>query len=109
MNFDICYIISHGFSARMIFDSDLIPHLKRKGLSIAIVTPNANEESMQSTATRLGISVFETPKTNRLLISEYLVLRSYIYENIKNNPALWAKHLRSIKFNKSVLPWRKIA
>lgn len=109
MNFDICYIISHGFSARMIFDSDLIPHLKRKGLSVAIVTPNANEESMQSTADRLGISLFQTPKTNRLLILEYLVLRSYIYEDIKNNPALWAKHLRSIKFNESVLPWRKIA
>ena len=37
MSVDVCYLISHGFAARMILHSKLLPELRKQGLSVAIM------------------------------------------------------------------------
>jgi len=56
MGVDICFLIFHGFSARMVLQSEVIPSLKREGLSVAVIAPNADEDGMKETAESLGIT-----------------------------------------------------
>jgi hypothetical protein len=49
MGVDICFLISNGFSARIVLQSEVIPSLKREGLSVAVIAPNADEDGMKET------------------------------------------------------------
>ena len=52
---DVCFIISHGFAARMIFHSNVIPALKARGFGTAVITANADHKTIQDLAGRLGV------------------------------------------------------
>ncbi len=80
----------------MILHSDLLPHLKKEGLQVAVVIPNADEESMKSLAVRLGIEVFRPPRLAARYHSEYERFRRYVFEDVQLNPALRAKYLRDL-------------
>jgi hypothetical protein len=108
MGVDICFLIFHGFSARMILQSEVIPLLKQEGLSIAVIAPNADEEGMKETAKSLRIAVYKAPHLESFTAGEYAVLRSYIFEDIRHNPALWSKHIRRLKIREGRNPWRWI-
>lgn len=108
MSIDICYIVIHGFSARMVLQSEVIPNLRKEGKSIVVIAPNASEESMKKHEKDYGIKVIQSPVKSTWLMSEYFFLKRYLYEDIRNNPALWEKHLRETKDNKSKHPWRII-
>ncbi len=92
---DVLYVISHGFSARMILHSDVIPELKKRGLSVGVITPDAREPSMIDLAARLGIAAEPPPaepsRLQRLVVGR---MQRYFFEDIEKNPALWAKHVR---------------
>ena len=109
MGVDICFLIFHGFSARMILQSEVIPALKREGFSVAVIAPNADEEGMKKTAVSLGIAVYKAPPLASFMASEYAVLRSYFFEDIRHNPALWSKHIRRLKIREGRNPWRWIS
>ncbi len=90
----------------MILQSEIIPNLTKAGKKVCIIVPNANEENLKEQAKSLGVSVFPIKAENTWKVNEFSLLKKYIYEDIKNNPALWEKHIRSIKANKSKHPWR---
>ena len=46
MKTDICYIISHGFAARMLLQTGLIRRLAREGKQIAIITPDPEDDNL---------------------------------------------------------------
>ncbi len=91
---DVCYIVSHGFAARMILHSDVIPQLRALDLSVALVVPDADEPPLQAFARRHGIRLVTAPPGRRRtgLLPR---ARSYFLEDIAANPALRAKHERS--------------
>lgn len=106
MGVDVCFLIFHGFSARMILQSEVIPALKQLGVSVAVIAPNADEIGMQKTAEALGIEVYQAPSLMSYMTEEYAILRSYFFEDVHNNPALWSKHVRRVKIREGKNPWR---
>ena len=106
MSVDICYIVTHGFSARMVLQSEVIPNLRKEGKSIVVIAPNASEDSMRKYEVNYGIKVLQSPVKGTWLMGEYFFLKRYLYEDIRNNPALWEKHLRETKDSKTKHPWR---
>ena len=91
----VCYLISHGFAARMIFQSGLVKRLRAMGKSIAIIAPDAKDPNLVQNCEKYGVKLYEfTPEKGRV---RYLKFRKYLLEDVKNNPALYAKHLRSVE------------
>ncbi len=90
---DICYVVSHGFAARMILDSDIIPELLEQGLRVGILSPDANEPGMMERARAAGFVAAPTPAPRRLSAMMSLRLSRYLFEDVAGNPALYAKHL----------------
>lgn len=91
---DVCYIISHGFAARMILHSDVVPELRASGLSVAIVAPGADEPSLAAFARRHDIDIIPAPPRRRGVGALLQRSRPYVLEDIAGNPALRAKHQR---------------
>jgi hypothetical protein len=109
MKVDFCYLITNGFSSRMILQSEIIPKLLEQGKSVAIIVPNSDEAAMQAIAKEVKVKVYPLAiEKNSWFTSEFFLLKKYIYEDIINNPALWEKHVRAVKFNKSKHPWRRL-
>lgn len=107
---DICYIVSHGFAARMIMQTGLLAKLSQNGLKVGLIAPDSNDENLSSFCEKYEVKLFEYNLNNQFWSENYWVKRRYILEDIKANPALWEKHLRAIniKKNKSKHPWRHI-
>ena len=107
---DIAYIISHGFAARMLLQTDLLGKLRKKGFNVAVITPAKNDQNLLNYAAENDIEIVEYNPVSALWTGEYIRLRKYIFEDIKKNPALWEKHLRDLNIAKqqSVLRLLKI-
>ena len=103
---DICYVISHGFAARMILHSDVIPSLRAMGLSVAIITPNARETPVRIFADEYDVHLEQMPPLPEERLRFYGQARYYLYENVQLNPSLWAKHLRAVAEGGADHPWR---
>lgn len=106
MKFDFCYLITNSFSSRMILQSEIIPNLQKEGKTVCIIVPNSEEPNLVTLAENLKVQVFPLKEKKGWIFNEYSILKKYIYEDIKKNPALWEKHLRSVKMNKSKHPRR---
>ena len=107
MSVDICWIISHGFAARMVLQSGLLSHLKREKLRVAVVIPNADEQSMRELAETLDIDLFPAPSLAARYQSEYERFRRYFVDDVLQNPSLRAKHLRDLHAPAS-RSWRRL-
>lgn len=105
---NVCYLISHGFAARMVLHSDLVSELSGRGLTTAIITPNAHEGPMQDLAAELGVEL-HGPRVRQRLASSLAhdQLQRYVFENVESNPALYAKHLRELNGSGS-RRWQRI-
>ena len=102
---DICFVISHGFAARTILHTQVLPLLTQQNLSVAVITPNATEESMQRLANEHGFHLEQLPDFQNRRALFYGAIRPYLYENVHKNPALWAKHLRALN-DPATSTWR---
>ncbi len=94
--FDVCYLVSHGFAARMVLHSDVIPNMRDLGLRVAVVMPNAEEPQMRDLAERQGFSLFKAPDVDSRRRNEYQRLRRYLFEDVRANPALWSNHVKAL-------------
>lgn len=103
---DICYIISLGFSARMVLQTELVKELNKAGFGkISIIIPGKDDGSFKEVENRLGIKVYFIDVKSTFWSNEYMNFRKYVYEDIRNNPALLSKHLKSME-NRGSNPWR---
>ncbi|MEP7164107.1 MAG: hypothetical protein ABI741_05395 [Ferruginibacter sp.] len=98
---DIAYIISHGFAARMLLQTDLLGKLLKKGLKVAVITPHKNDQNLLDYAAANNIDLIEYNPNSSLWTSEYMRLRKYLFEDIRKNAALWEKHLRDLNTAKN--------
>lgn len=94
MKIDVAYIISHGFAARMVLQTDLLGKLKKTGLNVAVITPDATDPNLAEYARKNKIILAEYEPKSTIWGNEYIRIRKYLFEDIRNNPALWEKHLR---------------
>jgi len=105
---DICYIISHGFAARMLLQTDLILKLIQQQFSVAIITPDPEDANLLPLKNLPNIAVYGADMKQTIWDDDYNVKRMYYLEDIKSNPVLWEKHLYGIKYTKSKHPWKRI-
>lgn len=94
---DVCFIISHGFAARMIFHSNVIPALKERGLSTAVITANADHKMIKDLARRYEVQLEKPPVLNAKRLYFYSQIRPYLYDDVRGNFALWSKHARAVE------------
>lgn len=105
---NICYIISHGFAARMLLQTGLMLQLTQQGKSIAIVTPDPNDENLNALKDNPLVKIYDPEIQQTIWDDDYGFKRMYYLENLKSNPVFWEKHLYSIFYSKSIHPWKRI-
>ena len=71
MGVDVCYVLKDGFPARMVLHSDILPELRRRGLSVALVVPDAKDEAIQTMASQHDVTLYEAPNVYTRLTTEY--------------------------------------
>lgn len=105
---DIVYLVSHGFAARMVVQTDLLGRLVASGLRIALVVPDEGDEALRKYCLNKGVELRGFSPRSGFWNEQYFEARKYFLEDIRQNPALWEKHVRSTKFNRSRNPWKHI-
>lgn len=105
---DICYVISHGFAARMLLQTGLIHRLTQEGKSIALISPDPEDENLNSLRNNPLVRIYNPEIKQTIWDDDYGVKRMYYLEDIKSNPVFWEKHLYSILYTKSKHPWKRI-
>jgi hypothetical protein len=105
---DVCYLVSHGFSSRMVFQTGLLEKLVQKGKRAAVIAPDRNDPNLVDYCSKQGVELYEFRATKNIFTVDYVFMRTYFLEDIRNNPGLWAKHQREIKGNKSWNPYIRL-
>lgn len=105
---DICYIISHGFAARMLLQTGLIQKLTDLGKSVAIITPDTEDENLKDLKDNPLVQTYNPNMKQTIWDDDYGFKRMYYLEDLKKNPVFWEKHLYSIFYSKSKHPWKRI-
>ncbi len=108
MGFDIAYIVSHGFAARMVTQTDLLGKLVKAGKKVALIAPDAKDENLTRYCQSSDVELFEFNVDSKFWSSQYQDARKYFLEDIRANPALWEKHIYATKYNKSKNPWSHV-
>ena len=105
---DIAYIVSHGFAARMVMQTNLLGKLVETGKTVALIAPDAEDENLRTYCRTTGVSLYEFKPTANRWNDQYAFARKYFLEDIKANPALWEKHIYATRYNKAKNPWRLV-
>ncbi len=101
-------MISHGFAARMVFQTGLLAKLTERAQAAAVVVPDKEDENLKSFCAEQGASLYQYKPQVNFFTVDYLFKRKYFLEDIRRNPALWAKHLRAVYGNKSRNPYIRL-
>lgn len=108
MEVDIAYIISHGFAARMVTQTNLLGKLVQAGKKVALISPDQDDANLKLYCKEKGVELYEFNPSSSFWTSQYSESRKYFLEDIDLNIVLKEKHIRAIKFNKSINPWNHI-
>jgi len=108
MKIDICYIISHGFAARMLLQTNLIGRLTDLNLNVAIVTPDIKDENLAIFFDNPKVELIQWESKTSIWDDDYLHKRMYFLEDINKNVALKEKFWNSLFFSTSKHPWKRI-
>jgi hypothetical protein len=93
----IVFLITYGFAARMMIRSGLTGRLSKEGARITVVTPNADESYFQQECQAEDITVRQQPSGAGRIALWFRVYRSYLLDDVMNNPALRSHHLRRLQ------------
>jgi hypothetical protein len=91
-NRHICYIVSHGFAARMVLHSDLTAELRKKGIAVTVLVPDSASATL-SEFEQPGISVVGAKFQKKRIHTSIGNARRYFREPVRQNAALWSRHL----------------
>ena len=105
---DICYVISHGFAARMLLQTRLIEQLTERGKKIAIITLDKEDENLDVFRDNPNVFLYTSEEHTTIWDDNYNFKRKYFLEDIKANTALLEKHYHSLFYSKSKHPWKRI-
>ena len=96
---DIAYIVSHGFAARMVMQTNLLGQLVESGKKVALIAPDRTDTNLMQYCEKSGVSLHEFDPKSTFWTNQYTESRKYFLENISNNTALLEKHMWAIKNN----------
>ena len=100
---DYLFLISNGFSARMICQTDLLPGLRRAGLRIGILTADREDPSLLRLAADHGVELYQYDVSRSVVVNQLFDLRKYFLNDIEKNPALLEKYMsRKLAPNRSL-------
>ncbi|MEL6143205.1 MAG: hypothetical protein AAFU67_16510, partial [Bacteroidota bacterium] len=105
---DVCYVISHGFAARMVLQTGLLIRLADAGKQVAVIAPDASDENLRDVGQHPRIHVFNAGLKQTIWDDDYTVKRMYFLEDLRANPVFWEKHIYSIRYTKSKHPWKRV-
>ncbi|MEM1318956.1 MAG: CDP-glycerol glycerophosphotransferase family protein [Bacteroidota bacterium] len=105
---DLCYVISHGFAARMLLQTGLLLQLAEQGKQVAIITPDPKDPNFKALESNPNIHLFDSQMKLTIWDDDYNFKRPYYLEDLKSNPVFWEKHLYSILYSKSKHPWKRV-
>lgn len=90
----VCYLVTHGFSARMVLQSQLVPELAARGARITVLCPAGIDRELERHAIP-GVLEFASGnfRVNKATHGQISELRRYFREPLRDNPALWSRHL----------------
>ena len=108
MSVDIAYIVSHGFAARMVMQTNLLGRLVSKGNKVALVSPDASDKNLMTYCKENQVELVSFNESSKLSHQNYIFKRKYYLEDLKANPALWEKHIYSTRYNRSLNPFSHI-
>jgi hypothetical protein len=108
MSVDFCYIISHGFAARMLLQTNLIGRLTEKGYTVALISPDVEDENLIALVNNPNIELIKWNTKSTIWDDNYLHKRMYFLEDIDKNSALKEKFYNSLFYSKSKHPWKRV-
>ncbi len=108
MNTDIAYIVSHGFAARMVMQTNLLGLLVKEGKKVALIAPDKEDDNLKKYCQENGVVLYEFSPQSSFWTAQYHDARKYFLEDIRANPALWEKHIYATRYNKARNPWKHI-
>ena len=94
MKTDVLYLLSNGFAARMILHSNLADCAKKQNLMLGVLCPGTDTDPVCVLARSKGMAAAaaKAPQIARQLLAGDL--QRYLFENVRANPALKARHIR---------------
>lgn len=98
---DIAYIVSHGFAARMVMQTNLLGRLVDKGLNVALIVPDETDQNLLDYCKTAKVTLFEFNQKNDFWSHQHAESRKYFLEDLDQNPALLEKHIWATKYNPS--------
>ena len=109
MKTDIAYIVSHGFAARMVTQTNLLGKLVKNGYKVALILPDMADKNLSQYCKESGVKIYQFDPISDFWTKSHIELRMYFLENIKKNPALYEKYIyaKSFKKHDSSLSWLK--
>jgi len=92
-----CYVLSFGFPARTVLHTGIVPELRKRGMTVTAICPAPGDPALMRVAERSGVEMYAPPGSLPRAGREYLAARRYLFEDVRGNPALYARHLRDIE------------
>lgn len=105
--YDILYIVTNGFAARMITQLNLVGEMKQKGIHVGIISPDKNDKTLKDYCSQHHLDLLEFSSGPSFLKSSYLFYRNYFLEDIDVNHALLEKHYHELYYTKHNNPFKK--
>ena len=102
MKIDIAYIVSHGFAARMVMQTNLLGKFVEKGISVALIAPDKEDANLKKYCSEHNIQLYQFSPHSNFWSSNYARARMYFLENINKNPALLEKYIYAKRSSNSI-------
>jgi len=84
----------------MVMQTDLLGKLVRSGKRVAIIAPDKNDQNLVQYALKSGVELYEFNPSSNFWSANYAKGRMYFLENIRNNTALYEKHIYATEYTK---------
>ncbi|MGB3546563.1 MAG: hypothetical protein WBA17_06290, partial [Saprospiraceae bacterium] len=79
----LIFLISNGFSARMICQTDLLQKLVEGGLRVGLLVPDCSDPSMTVLRDRWGVELHEYHAERNFFQVQVFQLRKYLLNDIR--------------------------
>lgn len=97
----VCYLISHGFAARMLLHSSLVEELNRCNIEVVVLSEESSGSAFGRDASNSSLKFVKADfVTSPYRHNQVAEMRRYFRGAIENNAALWARHLSFINSTK---------
>lgn len=93
----IVYLISHGHTARGVLQTGLLKKIVNQNIEVVVIAKTGTEKTLKNCVEAEGARIdYFKPRSGKW-DAQRTILRSYVHQNIRENPALWEKHQRRVQ------------